>query len=144
MVILYQPDSYGDCIQALGRGSRSLAHVTSGTIICAKPVVNNPAMYLDVLQARDVERSESQELNTFVCRLLNGKKATGEMTEKVKNFKKHCETYENFRDTKKPENQELWGALRTWIGPKLMPQNVFNPLEQRDSGSKRSSSKGKK
>mmetsp|Transcript_728 Transcript_728/g.411 ORF Transcript_728/g.411 Transcript_728/m.411 type:complete len:82 (+) Transcript_728:556-801(+) len=51
VIITYNPSSYSDCIQALGRGSRNLSQGSSGTIICENPLTLKPSNYLNALLA---------------------------------------------------------------------------------------------
>lgn len=53
----YKPRSLSECIQALGRGCRSLTGSTEGTIICSDPITEDGPSYLDLLESADDELS---------------------------------------------------------------------------------------
>ena len=46
VLMTFQPSSYAECVQALGRGSRNLDHTCSGTIICTNPVSIEPNLFI--------------------------------------------------------------------------------------------------
>jgi hypothetical protein len=55
VIICYEPSSFADCVQALGRGCRTLDQFSEGTIICRCPITENASKYLMLLEMRDIE-----------------------------------------------------------------------------------------
>lgn len=72
VIMAYKPRSLAECIQALGRGCRSLTSSTEGTIICNEPITEDGPSYLDLLASADDELSQSFRLNSKIARMLHG------------------------------------------------------------------------
>lgn len=66
VIMAFNPQSYSECVQALGRGCRELSSFAEGTIMCKDPLTTDAANYLTLLVAADGELSEAMKLN---CRL---------------------------------------------------------------------------
>jgi hypothetical protein len=49
VIIAFKPESYSECVQALGRGCRELSKFSEGTIICKNPLTLNASKYLSAL-----------------------------------------------------------------------------------------------
>lgn len=72
VIIAFAPESYSECVQALGRGCRELSSFSEGTIICQDPLTFNASKYLSVLQAADGEISEAMKINCKLARTFHG------------------------------------------------------------------------
>mmetsp|Transcript_34364 Transcript_34364/g.25436 ORF Transcript_34364/g.25436 Transcript_34364/m.25436 type:complete len:108 (+) Transcript_34364:1780-2103(+) len=73
VVICFSPSNSADLIQSLGRGSRTLKEIATGSIICKKPLTKNPARYLNILEQKEVENLQGFPRSQAWCRFLHGK-----------------------------------------------------------------------
>jgi hypothetical protein len=73
VIMAFNPKSYSECVQALGRGCRELSSFAEGTIICKNPLTTNPSNYLALLVAVDGELSEAMKLNCKLARTFHYK-----------------------------------------------------------------------
>jgi hypothetical protein len=76
VIIAFEPESYSECVQALGRGCRELTAFAEGTIVCVAPLTTDASVYLSLLQADDNEKAESLKINSKIARMLHGQIVT--------------------------------------------------------------------
>ena len=76
VIVAYEPDSYSECVQALGRGCRELSSFAEGTIICTNPLTLDADEYLTLLQSRDDELAEALQINCKIARMLHNQVVT--------------------------------------------------------------------
>jgi superfamily II DNA/RNA helicase len=71
VIMTFNPKSYSECVQALGRGCRELSNSTSGTVICKDPLTTDASNYLNLLVSADGELSEAMKINCKLSRVFH-------------------------------------------------------------------------
>ena len=73
VILLYKPPNFAHCIQALGRGSRSIKDVCTGSIYSQESISSEPAAFLSYLEEKDNYHAHCLHLNITISKHLDGR-----------------------------------------------------------------------